>query len=281
MNDRQTLIQTDSIANRQPGRPEPRPDHAGEVVESIPVVREWSSETSAPARDFSLTPFPVGIAYCRGPLKRAFDLTLSLAALILLLPPLLAVALLVALTSSGPVFYWQARFGLDGRTFRLWKFRTMRPGADQGPLITASGDRRVTALGRVLRATKIDELPQLMNVVRGEMSIVGPRPQTAPYVEACKEEYGRILRVRPGLTDPATIEFRHEESILEAIPEDRRDAYYKTRILRRKISLNMEYIQNASLVYDLRLVGRTVMVLAQRKRGLPAMTNAPASRPEV
>lgn len=280
-NDPELLASSDAPVT-QPAWPKAiRREAAADIIQTIPTVSEWTGGGATAVPAFDATSATPGLSYCRGRLKRAFDLMLSLAALIILLIPLLVVAVLVALTSHGPVFYWQARFGLDGRTFRLWKFRSMKPGADQGPLITASGDTRVTTMGRLLRSTKIDELPQLINVIRGDMSIVGPRPQTAPYVEACKEEYSRILKVKPGLTDPATIEFRHEESILQAIPEDRRDVYYKTRILRRKIDLNMEYIRSASLAYDLELIARTVLVLAQRKRSVVRLTNTSPSAPEA
>ena len=220
--------------------------------------------------------FPTGLSYCHSRLKRGLDLSLSITALIVLSPLLIGVVTLIALTSSGPVFYWQERFGMMGRTFRLWKFRTMRPGADQGPLITARGDPRVTALGRVLRATKIDELPQLVNVVKGDMSIVGPRPQTIGYVEARREDYDKILQVRPGLTSPATLHFRDEESILGAIPEDTRDLFYSTHIHRIKINLNVEYIQNAGLSYDLSLIAKTAMAVVSPRRRQAALVNVSA-----
>ncbi len=193
--------------------------------------------------------FPTGLSYCHSRLKRGLDLSLSITALIVLSPLLIGVVTLIALTSSGPVFYWQERFGIAGRTFRLWKFRS---------------------------ATKIDELPQLVNVVKGDMSIVGPRPQTIGYVEARREDYDKILQVRPGLTSPATLHFRDEESILGAIPEDTRDLFYSTHIHRIKINLNVEYIQNAGLSYDLSLIAKTAMAVVSPRRRQAALVNVSA-----
>ena len=124
--------------------------------------------------------------------------------------------------------------------------------------MTGCGDRRVTGLGRFLRALKLDELPQLVNVLNGDMSFVGPRPEVARYVDLYTPEQRRILRVRPGLTDPATIQFRDEETLLGAVAEDRREAYYVSEILPRKLAINLEYVKKAGLLYDLRLMAGTV-----------------------
>lgn len=152
--------------------------------------------------------------------KRCFDLIASLIGLIVLSPLFLITALLVKLGDGGPVFYRQSRVGRDFEPFQLYKFRTMAVDADRGgTLITAKGDRRITPIGRVLRKTKLDELPQLMNVVKGDMSIVGPRPEVANYVEIFRDEhYNEILSIRPGITDYAAIEFRDEESVLRNFP---------------------------------------------------------------
>jgi len=224
---------------------------------------------------------PGGLSYCRGPVKRAVDASIALTALILLAPLFLIVALIIVLTSDGPAFYSQERSGMSWRRFRVWKFRTMRPGADRGPLITARGDRRVTRVGRLLRATKIDELPQLFNVLMGDMSLVGPRPQTDPYVRHCPEAYDKILLTRPGLTSPATIHFRYEEWLLSAVPESTREDFYR-RLLQDKVRMNFEYIERASFAYDLRLIGATVVLLFRtRNRKSIAFLKASAGLPEA
>jgi lipopolysaccharide/colanic/teichoic acid biosynthesis glycosyltransferase len=168
------------------------------------------------------------------------------------------------LTSEGPVIYAQERCGLNGRRFRCWKFRSMRLGADRGSLMTHKGDRRITSVGRSLRTFKLDELPQLANVLVGDMSIVGPRPQAGPHVEMCGVSFVRVLAVRPGLTSPATIQFRHEEWLLDTIPDAQRDSFYRT-LMEQKIRLNLEYIERASFVYDLRLIAETMAVLLRTR----------------
>src|SRR5437867_3419280 len=142
---------------------------------------------------------------------RVLDISLSLIALIVLSPILLAAAVLVYCSSRGPVFYRAVRVGKDGRLFNVLKFRTMVvDAAGRGPRVTAEGDKRITAVGRFLRASKIDEWPQLVNVLRGEMNLVGPRPEDPHYVRLYSPAERQVLRVRPGITSPATIVFRHE-----------------------------------------------------------------------
>ncbi len=199
-----------------------------------------------------------GRSYCTGGLKRGVDLALSLLALTLLSPVLLIIAVAVASSSGLPVLFRQVRIGLDGRPFRLVKFRTMRADAEGGLPITASGDPRVTSLGRLLRASKLDELPQLLNVVRGEMSFVGPRPEVPRYVALYTREQREVLQVRPGLTDPATVLFRDEETLLGAVEETRREAYYVNEVLPRKLALNLQYVEQARLMYDLELIVGTI-----------------------
>jgi lipopolysaccharide/colanic/teichoic acid biosynthesis glycosyltransferase len=196
-----------------------------------------------------------GRAYARGGVKRAVDLCAASLALVVLAPVLLVLAALVACTSRGPILFRQERVGLDGRPFRILKFRTMRPGP--GLPVTGAGDRRVTTVGRFLRRAKLDELPQLFNVVRGDMSIVGPRPEVPIYVADYGPQERRVLEVRPGLTDPATLAYRDEERLLGAIPPDERERYYVTEILPRKLRLNLAYVEGASLSEDLLLVART------------------------
>jgi len=201
-----------------------------------------------------------GRDYCRSPLKRAFDLCGALCGLVVLAPLLLVLGLLVVLTSGRPALFLQDRVGFDGRTFRLGKFRTMRSGAAGLP-ITGSGDHRVTPVGRFLRATKLDELPQLVNIVRGDMSFVGPRPEIPRYVARYDAGQRRVLDARPGLTDPATILFRDEEILLGRVEEERREAYYVGELLPRKLALNLAYIDEASLRYDLELIVKTLWIV--------------------
>lgn len=197
-----------------------------------------------------------GPRYCRGTVKRALDLIIAVPAIVLLAPLLVALSVIVLVTMGSPVFFAQERVGLDGRRFRLLKFRTMR-AAEGGIPITGRGDPRVTSTGRVLRVTKLDELPQLFNIVAGRMSFVGPRPEVPKYVARYSPIQQQVLRVRPGLTDPASLEFRNEEEILGAVPIEQRESLYMNEVLPRKLQLNLQYIENASLAYDLRLIART------------------------
>ncbi len=186
--------------------------------------------------------------------KRVFDLIASLCGLFVLSPLFLIAALLVKLGDGGPVFYRQSRIGLNFEPFLLFKFRTMFVDADKaGTLITSQGDPRITPVGRILRKTKLDELPQLVNVLRGDMSVVGPRPEVAKYVEMFRNEhYNDILTIRPGITDYAAIEFRDEESVLRGFssPEEG----YVRDVLPRKITLYRKYLKEMSLFTDLKLV---------------------------
>jgi lipopolysaccharide/colanic/teichoic acid biosynthesis glycosyltransferase len=202
-----------------------------------------------------------GKAYCHGALKRSFDLCISSIGLLLLAPLMGILSLAILLGSGRPVLFVQERVGKDGRPFRMLKFRTMWPGAAGGLLITGSGDRRVTAVGRVLRAAKLDELPQLVNVWRGDMSLVGPRPEVTRYVSRYTPAQREVLGVRPGLTDPATILFSDEEDLLGAVPEAGRERFYIEEVLPRKLRLNLAYIDRAGLGYDFVLILRTLLAL--------------------
>lgn len=192
--------------------------------------------------------------------KRAFDILSSAAGLALLSPLLVVIAAAVKLDSPGPVLYRGRRMGRYGREFYIWKFRTMVTGADRaGPGITVADDSRVTRVGRLLRRTKLDELPQLVNVLRGEMSIVGPRPEDPRYVALYPpEQRAQILSVRPGVTSPASVRFRHEESALSGA--DWEAAYVQT-IMPAKLAIDLEYVQNASLLRDVGLIVRTVAAM--------------------
>jgi lipopolysaccharide/colanic/teichoic acid biosynthesis glycosyltransferase len=189
-------------------------------------------------------------------MKRIFDVAASAAAIVVLLPLLLAIALLVWIDAGRPIFFGHERVGRNFRRFRLWKFRSMRPSAD-GPQITVGGDSRITRSGRLLRLTKLDELPQLWNVLRGDMSLVGPRPEVSPYVDLYHDRYASILAVRPGITDLASVVYRHEESILSAQQDPER--YYRDVVLPAKLNLADEYIGRQCLALDAQILVRTVV----------------------
>lgn len=192
--------------------------------------------------------------------KRVFDTAFASLGLLCLAPLLLLVALLIKLDSPGPVFFRQERIGRGFRPFRIFKFRTMvRDAPRQGGPITFGADPRVTTVGRVLRKTKIDELPQLINVLRGQMSFVGPRPEVRRYVELFREDYEDILRVLPGITDLASLKYRHEAEVLGhcANPEET----YARQILPEKIKLAKEYVRQSSLCFDITLILRTLFSL--------------------
>ena len=199
-----------------------------------------------------------GRAYCRGSLKRGLDIALSLPALLILAPFLLLLAAVILVTSGSPALFAQERIGMDGRQFRLLKLRTMCKDASKGLPLTASGDRRVTWLGKFLRSLKLDELPQLVNVLAGDMSLVGPRPEVPLYVARYTPEQRRVLDARPGLTDPASVLFRDEEVLLGSVPDESRERCYLEAILPRKLGMNLAYIDRASVAYDLLLVLQTI-----------------------
>ena len=197
--------------------------------------------------------------------KRALDLLISGLGLILLSPLLLFLALWIKLDSPGPVLYRGKRVGFDGRPFFIYKFRTMVQGAERrGPAVTYRGDPRITKAGRFLRGTKLDELPQLLNVLKGEMSLVGPRPEDPSYVELYTPEQRQVLSVKPGITGPTQLEYRDEASMLhgESVDEE-----YVTRIMPQKLKLDLEYVSNRSLVMDLRILWRTAATLLFKGRG--------------
>lgn len=196
--------------------------------------------------------------------KRCFDLIAAAAGLIVLAPLLLLAGLLIKLDSPGPILYRGERVGKDGRPFPMYKLRTMVVGADtRGPLLTQGQDARVTRLGRVLRKWKLDELPQLWNVLRGEMSLVGPRPECAIYVTHYSPEQRRVLSVQPGITGPAQIRFRHEETLLERCVNLEEE--YLASILPQKLALDLTYVQRHTLLGDLRLILETAACLFARR----------------
>ncbi len=190
--------------------------------------------------------------------RRVFDVAISLAGLVILLPLLALIALAIRIDSPGPVFFLQERIGRDFRPFRIVKFRTMAHAPDgNGPLVTAGGDARITRVGRLLRRLKLDELPQLANILAGQMSFVGPRPEVSRYVAMFREEYRRLLVVPPGMTDPASLRFIDEERLLSTAP-DRERCYVET-ILPEKIRLSQAYLDRRTFAGDLALILRTVL----------------------
>lgn len=193
-------------------------------------------------------------------LKRAFDLVAAVLGLIVLSPVLLLAGLLVKLDSPGPAFYKGDRIGKDGVPFKMYKFRTMVVNADQmGSALTHGGDPRVTRVGRILRKWKIDEIPQLINVVRGEMSLVGPRPESPGYVQHYTPEQRQVLQVRPGITGLTQVKFRHEETLLSRYAN--REEAYITTIMPQKLALDLAYVESHTLLSDLNLILQTFLAL--------------------
>jgi lipopolysaccharide/colanic/teichoic acid biosynthesis glycosyltransferase len=189
--------------------------------------------------------------------KRAFDVAVSTLVLLVLAPVLLVVALAVKLDSRGPVLFSQERVGRAGRRFRILKFRTMvTDAAVRGPNVSAVGDRRITRVGRLLRSCFIDEAPQLVNVLRGDMSLVGPRPETPEYVELLSPAQRRVLSVRPGMTGPSTLAYSAKEAQILAGQEDP-DRYYREQLLHDRVSADLQYIERVSLRRDVWILVQT------------------------
>jgi lipopolysaccharide/colanic/teichoic acid biosynthesis glycosyltransferase len=193
--------------------------------------------------------------------KRSVDVVVAGAGLIALAPLIAVLAVAVKRSSPGPIFFRQQRVGRGSVPFWLYKFRTMRPDAG-GPAITAAGDARITPIGRWLRRSKLDELPQLYNVLRGDMSLVGPRPEVPRYVDHADASYAEVLSARPGITGPSQIRFRDEEGLLAAQRDP--EAYYTTTLLPAKLAVDLEYVRHPSLRRDLQLLARTALALCRR-----------------
>jgi lipopolysaccharide/colanic/teichoic acid biosynthesis glycosyltransferase len=189
--------------------------------------------------------------------KRLFDLVVSFIAIILLSPVFLLIAILIKLDSKGPVFFLQDRVGKDEKIFKIYKFRTMVVDAEKlGKQITVGEDPRITRVGRFLRKYKIDELPQLFNVLNGTMSFVGPRPEVPRYTALYNEEQRQVLRVRPGITDLASIKYRDENEVL-AQSEDPEKTYIE-EVMVDKLKLNLDYIRNRSFWVDIKIIFHTL-----------------------
>jgi lipopolysaccharide/colanic/teichoic acid biosynthesis glycosyltransferase len=189
--------------------------------------------------------------------KRLFDIVASLAGILFLLPVFLIISILIVADSRGGVFYRQVRVGRGNKDFKLLKFRSMASGSDRKGLLTVGGnDSRITRVGYYLRKYKLDELPQLFNVLKGDMSLVGPRPEVRKYVQLYNDTQLQVLSVKPGITDLASIEFSNENEILGK--SDNPEQLYIEEIMPRKLSMNLEYIRTRSFLNDLRIIGRTV-----------------------
>jgi lipopolysaccharide/colanic/teichoic acid biosynthesis glycosyltransferase len=192
-------------------------------------------------------------------LKRLFDFTASAVGLLILSPIFAIIALLIKLSSPGPVFHRAQRVGMAGKPFTLYKFRSMIVGAHRlGPAITAQGDPRITTIGCFLRRTKLDELPQLINVVKGDMSLVGPRPEDPRYVAVYTPAQRAILSVRPGITSAASVVFRHEEQLLSG---ENWEMLYRNQVMPQKIAIDLQYLQRQSLRADINLIFRTFIAI--------------------
>jgi len=197
-------------------------------------------------------------------MKRLFDILVSLTAIIVLLPLFIVLSIVMLMTMGTPIFYRQVRIGRYGRPFKIIKFRSMVKDAERrGPAFTVGGDSRITPVGRFLRKYKLDELPQLVNVLIGHMSFVGPRPEVPEYVEYYTEDQRRVLDVRPGLTDPASIVYRDEENVLARYDDSR--AAYIEKIMPAKLKLNIAYIEKAGFRRDLGLIFETLKKLFWRR----------------
>ena len=197
-------------------------------------------------------------------MKRAFDIVASGLGLIVLSPLFLVLAIWIKLDSKGPVFYRQVRVGYKNKDFRIFKFRSMRVGSDKGSLVTIGGhDPRVTRSGYFIRKFKFDELPQLINVFVGDMSLVGPRPEVRHYVDYWTPEQMHVLDVRPGITDPASIKFRNENELMEQAEDP--EKYYIEVIMQEKIKLYQEYVEKHSFLYDISLIFKTFWVIVKER----------------
>ena len=210
-------------------------------------------------------------------LRRALDVAVSTIALLLLSPLFASIALLIKLGSRGPVFFVQTRVGRGCAPFGLLKFRTMVTDAPaQGPTLTVGEDPRITRVGAVLRRYKLDELPQFANVLWGDMSLVGPRPEVPEYVARYTEEQRRVFAVRPGITDPASLAYHDEASLLANFDDPER--VYREHVLPRKLALSLDYLAQRTIVSDLRVIAETAlrMVVRPKPSPSPAREGAPS-----
>ena len=203
-------------------------------------------------------------------LPRSLEVVISSVGLVVAVPLLAIAALAIAAESAGPPFFLHERVGRGGRRFLLWKLRSMRAG--NGPEVTAAGDSRVTRVGRVLRRFKLDELPQLWNVLKGDMSFVGPRPEVPRFVDLTSEIWRSVLTVRPGITDPVALALKDEEALLAEVAGDR-ELFYRDTLQPYKLRGYLEYLDNRSAWTDLGVIVRTVLAAAHLLQ-IPAVTLA-------
>jgi len=190
-------------------------------------------------------------------LKRIFDFTAALIGLVFLFPLFLLIGILIKFEDKGSVFFKQIRVGQNGKLFKIIKFRTMVENAEKlGPKITSHGDRRVTKIGKILRKYKLDEFPQLINVLKGDMSLVGPRPEVPEYVKLYKDNYKVILKVKPGITDYASLEYKNESEVLGEHKET--EKMYIQKLLPKKLELAKKYTEELSFSTDLKLIFKTL-----------------------
>jgi lipopolysaccharide/colanic/teichoic acid biosynthesis glycosyltransferase len=224
----------------------PRPASAGRSAAKTPARIDSSGTAVGPLKNAVAQASPWALSG----LRRSLDFIVAALALIAFLPLMLFAALLVWWGSPGPVFFRQRRMGRDGREFTLFKFRSMCPRKGSNSSITVSGDCRITPVGAMLRRYKLDELPQFWNVLRGDMSLVGPRPKLPHHEALC-------MACRPGITGVATLAFRKEEEFLSEIPEDQLETFYETFVKPAKAQLDLEYMRSATLRSDLRILWRT------------------------
>lgn len=190
--------------------------------------------------------------------KRIFDIIFSFFILLLLLPIMFFIALIIFIVDGPPVFFLQTRVGKDGKTFKIIKFRTMRPNSDKNIQITVgSNDNRITRTGRFLRKYKLDELPQFFNVLKGEMSVVGPRPEVPKYVEFYDERQKQVLSVKPGITDWASIAYIDENDMLKGVDDP--ESYYIQNIMPQKLELNLQYIKDSDRLKDFKILWHTFL----------------------
>lgn len=202
--------------------------------------------------------------YNQGFVKRLFDIVASGLGLIVLCPLFLVLAIWIKLDSKGPIFYRQVRVGRHNKDFGIFKFRSMRVGSDKGSLVTIGGqDTRITRAGCFIRKYKLDELPQLINVFIGDMSLVGPRPEVRHYVNYWTPEQMHVLDVRPGITDPASIKYLDENELLEKTENP--EKYYIEVIMQEKIKLYLQYVEKQSSLYDIALIFKTFRMIVNRK----------------
>jgi lipopolysaccharide/colanic/teichoic acid biosynthesis glycosyltransferase len=207
--------------------------------------------------------------WCNCTKKRSFDLIFAVSLLIPSLPLMIVIAMVVRITSPGPILFRQERPGKDGRLFKILKFRTMHYGRNEpGPILTRSGDPRLTWIGGILRKHKLDELPQLFNVFAGQMSFVGPRPQHAK-LWAHFSEVPLVLKVRPGITGAATLAFRNEEEILKPLSSDKVEELYLKYLMPLKMQIDLDYLRNATLLEDIRLIFQTAFGVFKKETEMP------------